>query len=63
MKYGEKYICKRYRLLSFLKAKGFLPEATLPDKDNPKFNVWIYSNSEELEAAVAEYLEQARNRV
>lgn len=62
MKYGEKYICKRYRLLSFLKSKGFLPETTLPDRDNPKFNVWIFNNSEELEAVLEEYFEQVRNR-
>ena len=62
MKYGEKYLCKRYRLLSFLRAKGFYPELVLPDKDNPRYNVWIFNNSEELEAAVAEFLSNCRSR-
>lgn len=62
MKYGEIYICKRYRLLSFLKSKGFLPETTLPDRDNPRYNVWLYQNSEELEKALEEYFEAAHNR-
>lgn len=58
MKYGMHYVCKRYRLLSFLKAKGFLPSMTLPDRDNPKFNIWIFDNSPELEAAIDEYIAQ-----
>ena len=62
MKYGEKYLCKRYRLLSFLRAKGFLPVATLPDKDNPRYNVWLFDNNAELETALEEYFENVRSR-
>lgn len=54
-KHGEVYICKRLRMVRFLKDKGFLPIKTIPDKDNPAYNVWMYQNSVELENAIYEY--------
>ncbi len=52
---GEYYTCKRLRLLQFLKERGFLPYMTLPDVDNPKFNIWRFKNSPELESALDEW--------
>ena len=55
LKYGEYYTCKRLRLLSFLKQRGFTEWTTIPDFSNPKYNLWITKNSPQLEAAVDEY--------
>lgn len=49
------YTCKRLRLLSFLKQRGFMPYETVPDVNNPAFNVWLFHNSPELREAVEEY--------
>lgn len=51
----EYYICKRLRLLEFLRKKGFVPFITLPDINNPKYNVWKFKNTPELEDAINEY--------
>lgn len=52
---AEFYTCKRLRLLEFLKKKGFVPIMTLPDVDNPRYNVWRFKNTPELEDAIDEY--------
>lgn len=52
---AEFYTCKRLRLLQFLKEKGFIPVMTLPDVSNPRFNVWRFKNTPELEDAIDEY--------
>lgn len=62
LKYGETYVCKRLRLLSFLYMKGFTPSAVMPDYDNPNFNVWAFDNSPELEAAIDEYFADKKRR-
>lgn len=59
---GKYYICKRLRLLEFLKDKGFLPLRTEPDIKNPKYSVWIFENSPELLDNIDEYLEKQANR-
>lgn len=51
----EFYTCRRLRLLEFLKNKGFVPEITVPDADNPRYNVWKFRNTPELEDAIDEY--------
>lgn len=52
---AEYYTCKRLRLLQYLTEKGFQPYLTLPDVKNPKYNVWRFTNSPELEEAINEY--------
>lgn len=52
---AEYYTCKRLRLLEFLKNKGFIPAMTLPDVNNPRYNVWRFKNTPELEDAIDEY--------
>lgn len=56
-KHGEYYLCKRMRMLEYLRNKGFIPEATLPDMQNPKYYVWRFKNTPELEDAINEYFE------
>lgn len=52
---AEYYTCKRLRLLQYLKEQGFMPVMTLPDVQNPKFNVWKFKNTPELEDAIERY--------
>lgn len=59
---GEFYVCKRLRLLNFLKNKGFLPIRTEPDIKNPKYSVWIFKNTEPLLDAIDEFLNQQATR-
>lgn len=54
----EYYTCKRMKLLIFLRNKGFIPEQTVPDLYNPKYLVWRFKNSPELECAIEEYFSQ-----
>lgn len=54
-KHGRYYYCKRLRMLGWLKERGFLPCETIPDVNNPKFNVFVFENTPELEDAIEEY--------
>jgi hypothetical protein len=49
------YYCKRLRLLDYLISKGFRAAGTIPDANNPRYKVWRFENSPELERALAEY--------
>ena len=49
------YTCKRLRLLTFLKDKGFTPIATIPEPTNIKFNWWLFDNTPELQSCLNEY--------
>lgn len=51
------YYCKRLRLLTFLKSKGILPFASEADKNNPKYNVYLYHVDEKLLTALYQYFE------
>lgn len=51
----EYYTCKRLRLLEYLKSEGFIPYLTLPDVNNPRFNVWRFKNTPALEDAIDRY--------
>lgn len=62
-KYGDTYTVRRMRLLSFLtKEKKMYPYATIPDKNNPRYCVWKYENSPELEDALEEYFSRFSNK-
>ena len=56
------YICKRLRMLEYLKSKGFLPIRTEPDIKNPKYSIWIFENSSELMDNIEQYLVQQADR-
>jgi hypothetical protein len=49
------YTCKRLRLLTFLKDRGFTPFATIPEPTNIKFNWWLFDNTPELQSCLNEY--------
>ena len=53
------YVCKRARLCSYLVDKGHMPYRIKPDRDNPKYNVYLFTATPELYSAVIEYM--ARN--
>ena len=52
------YVCKRLRLYTYLKGKGFSPIATIPDRENEKFFVWIFENDSKFGDALNEYFSQ-----
>jgi hypothetical protein len=56
------YYCNRLRLVEHLRNRGFYPLKTLPDFNNPRYNVWMYENSPELADAVEEFLINQQNR-
>ncbi len=61
---GEQtYVCKRLRLCNFLKAKGFEPYRIAPDRNNPKYNVFLFHATQELRSAVVEYLNQIPQKI
>lgn len=55
------YVCKRLRLCRYLMECGFEPYKIVPDRDNPRYNVWLFDHSKDLMAAVMRYL--TRNEV
>jgi len=57
MKY---YICKRLRMLEYLRKKGFVPQRTMPDINNPKFNVWQFEYTSDLEQAIRIYFAEIK---
>lgn len=61
-KHGETYTVKRMRMLDWLCNKGFYPEYSVRDKNNPRYNVWKYKNTPELEDAIDEYFAQLANK-
>ena len=52
MKY---YVCRRIRLLTFLQEKGFNYIKMEQDKYNPKYNIWLFKDCQEIRDAVEEY--------
>lgn len=60
---NSQYVCTRLRLVEHLRNRGYLPIKTIPDKNNPKYNVWIYENNEALEEAIEEFFIIQENRV
>ena len=51
------------RLYNYLSDKGFVFYKACRDKFNPKYTVWLYEWSEELEAAVNEYYAEVNARI
>lgn len=42
-------------MLVYLRKKGFVPIQTLPDVNNPKYFVWRFEMTPQLEEAIKEY--------
>ena len=53
----KQYVCKRLRMLEFLRNRGFYPVATIPDMNNPKYNIWLFDWTDEFEEAKKEYFD------
>lgn len=49
------YICKRMKLCSYLLREGFNYTNVIKDKDNPKYNCWVFENTPELMNAIEKY--------
>ena len=42
------YVCRRMRVLSHLLQNGFEPFAVSTDFNNPKYKVWLFTETKEL---------------
>ena len=51
----EIYVCRRIRLYNYLIEHGFYPFAKRRDRDNYKYYVWLFQNSQELQECVTDY--------
>lgn len=51
----NKFVCKRLRLCNYLMDRGFFPYQVEPDKNNTRYNVYIFENTPALTAAVVRY--------
>jgi len=56
------YVCKRARMAGFLMDKGFNPYKVTPDRDNPMYDVFLFTGTPELYKAVAEYIGTSHER-
>lgn len=52
---GRYYYCKRLRMLEYLRNKGFLPTTTIPDMNNPRYNIWLFEWTDDFDSAMKEY--------
>lgn len=52
------YVCRKLRLLIFLQNKGFNYIASMEDKYNPKYFVWLFVDTPELREAIEDYYDQ-----
>ena len=56
------YVCKKMRLCSYLLREGFHYIKIVQDKNNSKYNCWLFKRTPELMNAIEEYyLERERN--
>ena len=62
MKHGKEYICRRWRMLTWLMDKGYKPVRTIPDAKRQDFVNWVFENSEELEKDVETYFHEVVSR-
>lgn len=50
------YVCKRARMCTYLSQRGFKPYKVCPDRDNPMYDVFLFTATPELYQAVMEYI-------
>ena len=53
---NKEYIVYTQKMARFLLERGFVFVRTTPDTSNPVFKNWVFPDSEELRAAIKEYL-------
>lgn len=51
------YVCRRLRLCSYLLKRGFKYIETRKDRNNPKYDVWLFKQTPELRCAIEDYYE------
>lgn len=51
----EVYVCKRLRLYNWLIEHGFASFCKRRDRENYKYYVWMFSNSQALQDCISEY--------
>lgn len=56
------YVCKRARMARFLMDNGFTPYRVTPDRDNPMYDVFLFTATSELYKAVMEYISNRAER-
>ena len=49
------YVAKTMRLASYLCANGFKVVKEQPDRNNPKYKVWIFEDSVQLRGCLINY--------
>lgn len=49
------FVCKRLRLCQYLIDRGINPCETIPDESNPKYNVFLFEETPELNVALVRY--------
>lgn len=49
------FCCRRLRLYSYLKERGFLPQRIQPDPDNPRYHYYYYRRTPEFEKVLHRY--------
>lgn len=49
------YIVRTLKLKKYLEEHGFKAEGTMPNKDIPKFLVWLFEDGQSIRDAVKEY--------
>ena len=55
------YVCKRTRMAAYLMERGFQPYKIAPDRDNPVYSVYLFTESPELYRSVMEYVTGKKN--
>ncbi len=56
------YFCKRLRMLEWLRNRGYMPFKVMPDANNPKYNVFLFENTPELERDIELYFEELKTK-
>ena len=54
-KNSKYFVCKTPKLCKYLQELGFTFNKCIPDRKNPFYNVWIFTNSDELYNVVEDY--------
>lgn len=42
-------------MLEYLRNHGYYPTATIPDMNNPRYNIWLFEWTDDFEKVRAEY--------
>lgn len=55
------YVCKRSRMCSYLMDHGFSPYRITPDRENPIYDVYLFTATPELHRTVMGYVIERQN--